>query len=619
MVIIGALASLLWVAPAGPDAALQQPQPIAHPTATAPVQDTTAAVRRVVAIVELAKHEYRLGIGPDGRIAAAAEVEEARLFLAEARRTAATLPATGPTPAVTQLDSLIALVASTKSPDTFDAAARRLTTGLAATFDVALEEAPDRTPSLARGADVYRANCVSCHGQRGAGDGPLAATLNPKPADLTDAATMGDQSLLELYRRITIGVVGTAMPSFEPTLSADDRWAVALYASTLHQPLAAPILARVRAQLDSAYALARQGDGSAGSRALGAYMTFEQVERALRIKHPGLVSELEATFAAFQTQAAGRHLDSLATTRATLMANLARAEEVLSERTSPGSLFTQSFVILVREGLEALLIVGALLAFVVKMGAAHRRRDIQWGLGAAVVASVVTAIALETVFKLEPSRQEALEGATMIVATVVLFYVSYWLLSKMEVAKWNHFVKSKVHDALTSGSRLALASAAFLAVYREGFETVLFYKALFLSAGSSGSSTAVVGGILAGALVMVGVYVAINRFGMRLPLKPFFGVTSAFLYYTAFVFAGKGVADLQEGGWIGSSPVSWAPRVPTLGIYPTVQSLTAQGILLVLLVVAVAWTFFLSSDPPPIEKPVRAPTEGGRHAQQVTP
>ena len=194
-------------------------------------------------------------------------------------------------------------------------------------------------------------------------------------------------------------------------------------------------------------------------------------------------------------------------------------------------------------------------------------------------------------FHLTPAKQEVLEGVTMVVATVVLFYVSYWLLSKMEVVKWNRFVKSRVNDALTSGSSLALASAAFLAVYREGFETVLFYKALFLTGGPGGRSMPIVAGILLGAALLVGVYIAISRFGVRLPLKPFFGVTSAFLYYMAFVFAGKGVAELQGGGVLPTTIVSWAPRMPGLGIYPTVESLLAQGVLVILLVAALIWTF----------------------------
>jgi len=173
----------------------------------------------------------------------------------------------------------------------------------------------------------------------------------------------------------------------------------------------------------------------------------------------------------------------------------------------------------------------------------------------------------------------------------VLFYVSYWLLSKIEVAKWNAFVKGRMEEALSTGSGFALASVAFLAVYREGFETILFYKALLTSAGSAGGSGAgpVAAGILLGAVALVIVYVAVSRFGMKVPLKPFFAVTSGMLYYMAFVFAGKGIADLQESGILRTSVVEWAPRIPVLGIYPTVQSLSLQLLLIVLLLVAVVW------------------------------
>jgi high-affinity iron transporter len=159
------------------------------------------------------------------------------------------------------------------------------------------------------------------------------------------------------------------------------------------------------------------------------------------------------------------------------------------------------------------------------------------------------------------------------------------------VGRWNRFVKGKVEDALTSGSALALASVAFLAVYREGFETVLFYKALFLAGGTDAGAMPVIAGILAGSVILVAVYYAINRFGIRIPLKPFFAVTSAFLYYMAFVFAGKGIVELQEGGLMSYTPVSWAPRIPEMGIYPTVETLLAQGILVFLFLVALVWTF----------------------------
>ncbi|MFZ5625336.1 MAG: FTR1 family iron permease, partial [Gemmatimonadota bacterium] len=356
---------------------------------------------------------------------------------------------------------------------------------------------------------------------------------------------------------------------------------------------ASRIFAAVGQQLDSVLTLARDGAAdAAGAKAFDAYMTFEQVETSVRAKNPALANSLEAAFAAYRTRAAGGATTSeLRGIRSQLASQLEMAERVLGDTLSPVNLFVQSLVIMLREGLEAILVVGALMTFLTKTGAGHRKRDIHVGVGAAVAASLLTAFALETVFQLTPGRREALEGITMMVATAVLFYVSYWLLSKMEVAKWTHFVRSKVQDAVTSGSALALASAAFLAVYREGFETVLFYKALFVAGGVGSTFMPVLSGILVGAVLLVGVYVGINRFGMRLPLKPFFGFTSAFLYYMAFIFAGKGVAELQEGGLVGTTILPWAPRMPALGIYPTVESLAAQGVLLVLALAALVWTF----------------------------
>jgi high-affinity iron transporter len=266
---------------------------------------------------------------------------------------------------------------------------------------------------------------------------------------------------------------------------------------------------------------------------------------------------------------------------------------------SPVALFLQSFLILVREGLEAILVVGALLTFLVKLGAGERRRELHRGVIAALVLSLLTAVAIETVFFLSPAHQEALEAATMVLATVMLFWVSYWLLAKVETARWNRFVRTRLSEAVGRRSSLALATVAFLAVYREGFETVLFFKALALSGGEGAVALPIALGIGAGSVALALVYLAISRFGVRLPLRPFFAVTSALLYLMAFNFAGTAIAELQEGGFVSLTPVEWLPRVPALGLYPTVESALAQATLLALAAAALVWTFVLS--------PLRAP------------
>ncbi len=443
------------------------------------------------------------------------------------------------------------------------------------------------------GEGLYAAQCASCHGATGGGDGPLAKSLSVRPPVLADLAALGRFTDQELTRLILQGRPGTPMPGFARTL---DSGQVAGLVAFLHvMPTAerqrhetspaAATFSTVRRQLDSAVAL------RSDKIAFDAYLTFEQVETDVRARNAGLASELEDAFASLRARAgAGAGPDELEAIHARLLAGLERAERLVADQSSGANLLMQSFVLLLREGFEAILIVAALMAFLAKAGAVERRRHVAQGAWAAVAASLVTAAVIELLFEVTPGQREVLEGVTMLLATAVLFYVSYWLLSKIEVAKWNAFVKGRMEEALSTGSGFALASVAFLAVYREGFETILFYKALLTSAGSTASAAGpVVAGILLGGVALVLVYIAISRFGMKVPLKPFFAVTSAMLYYMAFVFAGKGIADLQESGILGTSVVEWAPRIPVLGIYPTVQSLSLQLLLIVLLLVAVVW------------------------------
>ncbi|MDH4130508.1 MAG: FTR1 family protein [Gemmatimonadota bacterium] len=647
----------------------------AKPAAPAEPQDPEAAVRRIAAITSLAAQEYALGVR-DGKVIAPPEVEEARLFFTEARRTAGLLPPDAGRPAMAEIDTLLQLVQAIQSPDSVSARARRLSESLAARYGISLQEAPAAAPPLALGREVYATECASCHGSLGRGDGSAAANLSPPPADLTDFRFLADATPLDFYRRITIGVAGTAMPAYESRLTGEERWAVAVYAGTLRYPeprgevpaelrdfaatasmsdnalaaslapgtdFAAPdlrarlaavrvfrseepagaaatlVFESVRRQLDSAMSLAGSGQHEAASAAaFDAYMTFEQVERGIRARQTRLADALEAGFASLRTRAAGGATPAeLGAIHSRLLGDLENGERAIGGRLSPLNLFIQSFVLLLREGLEAILVVGALMAFLTKTGAGHRRRDIHVGVGAAIGASLLTALLLETIFQVSRARQETLEGAVMLVAAAMLFYVSYWLLSKMEVAKWNRFVRGRVQEAVSSGSALALASVAFLAVYREGFETVLFYKALFLA--GAGSTMPVLLGMGCGAVALAAVYYAVNRWGVRIPLKPFFGFTSAFLYYMAFVFIGTGIAELQEGGVIGTTVLPWAPRLPALGVYPTAESLLAQAALLALLLAGLAWTFWLEprrlrvtnemlpEAPRPATEPVDAP------------
>jgi high-affinity iron transporter len=172
----------------------------------------------------------------------------------------------------------------------------------------------------------------------------------------------------------------------------------------------------------------------------------------------------------------------------------------------------------------------------------------------------------------------------------VLFSVSYWLISRVEAAKWQLFIREKVNTALEHGGGRALAFVAFLAVYREGAETALFYQALF----NEGSHVVlpISLGIVTGFAGLAVIFTLFYRFGVRIPLRPFFSVTSVLLYYMAFVFTGKGIKELQEGNAIPITTIHGFPTVEALGLYPTWQTVLAQMVLLALFVFAVAKTFW---------------------------
>ena len=542
----------------------------------------------MVAAASLAAKEYALGVTPSGgQIVQPEEVDEAKLFIQQATFDVPGLPVGARVVAGHALTRIAEMLDRLAPPDSVrlvtDALISRITA--AAGGPNVIEQLPSRPPSLARGAVVFHERCAACHGEAGRGDGPKAKTLKgPRPADLTDPRVMGGTTLLEIFRRIAIGVPGTAMPEFAEDVPDEDRWAVAAYVGAMQYggSATAATFAAVRRQVDSAIALRSEKIG------FDAYLTFEQVETEVRAKNAGLAGELETTFAWLRTRVARADDAERHAIRERLLAGLERAERVVADRPSSMSLFVASFFLLVREGFEAILIVAALMTFLTKAGATDRRRDVARGAWLAVAASLLTWVLVELLFQVTPGQRETIEGGTMLLAAAVLFYVSYWLLSKIEAAKWTAFVHGKMQSALSSGSGMALSAVAFLAVYREGFETILFYKALFTSAGSS--SVSVVAGIAAGSVGLVAVYLIINQLGLRVAMKPFFAVTGVMLYYMAFVFAGKGIAELQEARIIPLTVIEGAPRIPVLGIYPTLESLLVQGLLLALALVAAGWS-----------------------------
>ncbi|MCK3658961.1 iron permease [Pasteurellaceae bacterium Pebbles2] len=250
------------------------------------------------------------------------------------------------------------------------------------------------------------------------------------------------------------------------------------------------------------------------------------------------------------------------------------------EKQSDWSMFIYSLLIMLREGLEALLIVAAIVAYLVKNNHQDKLPTIRNSVYVALVASVITAAIFQLIFENSGQNRELLEGFTMMTAVVMLFMMSYWLLSKVEAKNWKRYIEGKLSTALTTSSLIGLWLTSFLAVYREGAETVLFYYALAGDAQSAVSYFYLFAGIIVGAVILLICYFIMRYSIVKLPLKPFFMFTGSFMYVMAFVFAGKSVLELIEGKLFEPTLIQGVPEISWLGIYPYAETLIPQGVLI---------------------------------------
>jgi high-affinity iron transporter len=471
------------------------------------------------------------------------------------------------------------------------------------------------------GEGLFIRGCASCHGALGAGDGALARSLTKLPPEIGTIAWQMERSDAQLAQVVHDGIPGSAMPA-SPELSDRQVQSVVAYLRALPSKERNAALAtgsdslsptrvakNVVAQLEQSLNAARSGRASdAGDKAFDAYIAFEPLERTTRAKNPGLVASLERMFAEFKAAVRSNDVRAAEGARDAIESSL---PEVVKLTEPPGSgieAFWQSFLIILREGFEAILVIGAIVAFLIKTGHRDRLRSIWSGVAMGVVGSAITAVILRTVLSAVPASKEFVEGASLLLAVAVLFSVSYWLISKVEAAKWQQFIKEKVSAALEQGGGRTLTFVAFLAVYREGAETALFYQALFNEGPHVAMPLTL--GILAGFVALAVIFTLFYRFGVKIPLRPFFSVTSVLLYYMAFVFMGKGIKELQEGNLIPLSAIRSMPAVEWLGLYPSWQGVSAQLALLLLLVFALLKTFWPKrsvSLPTMMPTPVTAP------------
>jgi high-affinity iron transporter len=224
--------------------------------------------------------------------------------------------------------------------------------------------------------------------------------------------------------------------------------------------------------------------------------------------------------------------------------------------------------------MEAMLVVAALAAGVKQMGQARRVREIYGGAALAVAASILMAWGVEALISDDAS--DTLEGIFQLVAAGTLFYVSSWLTAKTQASRWRDFLFSNLKESGRRALPFAMGITAFLAVLREGAETIVFFQALLAGASRGIEQHAIWAGVAAAAALLLIAFFTLQRFLVRIPLGPFFRATSVLLYALAIIFVGQGIASLQEASVLGATFIPHVPTIKALGIFPTVQSLAAQ-------------------------------------------
>lgn len=360
-------------------------------------------------------------------------------------------------------------------------------------------------------------------------------------------------------------------------------------------------LDEARALIDRSVELYENGDvEEAYTAARNAYLDhFEFVEIPLRVRDEALTLTLEEDFANLRNQIeAGVAVDEVEDTAAELKRGLDDVERVLAEPglAAPILAAGYSFMIMLREGLEAVLIIAAVLGYLEASRNGRYKGAVIKGVGLAGVATILTFVAAAVLINIAPVQRELLEAATAALAVVMLFYVSFWLITRLEHRRWMEFVKAKVWTAASTGSTLALAGVGFTAVYREGFETVLFYQALLSFA--RGLTQWVVLGAVLGLAVLVGVGFSIFRAGRKVPIKLFLGTAVVLVMVLSVAFAGNAVRSLQQSATIPVTFLEGVPRLPIFlaeltGWHPTAQTLLTQAVLALIYIAGAIWTFVI--------------------------
>jgi high-affinity iron transporter len=617
-------------------------------------------LRRAVALLDYVSGDYAQAVDPSGKVISPDEYAEQQGFVVEASRELRSEAGPAGEDLARRLDDLLARIDARAAPDTVQRDARAVRDEIAQRFRVAL--LPVRPPDVANGSALYAQACASCHGSTGHAPPKEKLELATQPPSFASPDEVKDLPPQRIFSATTYGVPNTAMPGFEEAFDDAQRWDLAFFALTLAHPkpedasralalaraalvpsgyreLATLSDAQLRARLAAAHVSEKEqdavlgalragpfaedervaagfgelrrdlekavGQARAGDRkgareaVISAYLDrFEPHEPALRARDPQLVGEVERQFLAMRTA-----LDTKGADPAVPAARLDALLEQADARGPGGALvaFVAALAIALREGIEAALLVGALLAILRKADRIHDAHAVHWGWIAALAAGGVTWWASGALLVgMSGARREAAEGAIQLVTAALLLYASHWLLAAASAKRTVSLLSQRTARA---ASATVVFGLAFAAIYREMFEVVLFFRGLLLE--SPGAGGAVAAGAAVGLLCLIALVAAFQKLGRRLRPRPLLLTCGVLLCALAVMMVGNGIRSLQEVGFV---PLTvWSGfEIPAFGVYGTREGLLAQACVVLLLVGSAVWSALRARDGHKDEAPARA-------------
>ncbi|MBC7538872.1 MAG: cytochrome c/FTR1 family iron permease [Bacteriovorax sp.] len=589
--------------------------------------------RFAIHLLDYLAHDYG-GAVAHGKVISASEYSEQKEFVAKVFELAGTLPEIkNDKKTYDKIVKLKSMIDSKTEAVDVALQSRDIQKDLISITKISL--APINQPSLTNGKLLFEQSCVTCHGQNGLGDGPGGVGLEPKPANFHKAERMSEISAFHSYNTIRLGVPGTGMPAWDK-FSDKEVWDLSFYIMSLrHQETAkaaaasniistdtitleeaatlsdtelkekfnekddnkknlalallrtkndntsgGQFIVKAKTYLNQAFAAYKNNSKDDAKRfAIQAYLEgIEPIEPMIKANNPLLVVKIETEMGKLRQIIANPNgsVKELAAQMIVTQDVFSEVEDTIrAKELSFGVAFSGAFAIILREGFEAVLIILTLLSVIKAFGSRKAALWVHAGWASALFLGFVAWFLSGTLMKMSGASREVMEAATSAVAVVILLYFGFWLHRQTEISRWKKFIHEKVQGALDNKNLFGLFSIAFISVFREAFETVLFIRALWFQTNTDGKNAISLGLIAALALIFLFSFFAL-RYSKKLPVRELFKISSVLTSILAFILAGKAVHSMQEAGILNITILPWNIRFDTIGLFPTWQTISAQ-------------------------------------------